>query len=77
MTGLTTAKALSMPLVELARIVTSDFMSHEDRATAADALRARSMTKASRDWIAMTFAEKQMVRDAAAYAGTNYNNTGA
>lgn len=76
MTGLTTAKAYSMSIVELARIVCNPSMSHEDRSTAADAVRARSMLKSSREWLAMTFAEKKMVREAANFAGTR-NATGA
>lgn len=77
MTGLTIAKAYSMAIVELARIACNPSMSLEDRATAADAVRARSMVKSSREWLSLTFAEKKMVRDAASYAGTNNNVTGA
>lgn len=79
MTGLTIAKAYSMTIVELARIACNPSMSLEDRATAADAVRAKTpaLMKSNREWLSLTFAEKKMVRDAASYAGTNNNVTGA
>lgn len=76
-TGLTATKAYSMGIVELARIVCNPSMAYEDRSTAADAVRARSMVKSSREWLAMTFSEKKMVREAAKFEGTNNNTTGA